>query len=505
MFTIRIRIKTSPVDDRFLSKCFFFGCDAKNKMVSHAVKRLNALNCDAEYRKARQEYGRKYTEKNPETLGKTDRKRRAVLVPVMRQKMIEYGISKNAFEKYLAVQQRKHKHYLSSHQVQSIADNTMKAVESVVYSKGSRLHYRRYAEFDNIPQKDLNGARMKDWDHIVFMKKTFLLKTPQTEYMKAVIEQDPRVIYCTLKRIEFNSGYKYYVIVTLDGTPPVLRQKAEITGRIGIDLGTSTIAAESDHFVMLENLAPNACRYEKKIRHLQNLLDHKIRMANPDNYDNEGKVKRGRHKWVISKQAKRLKRSIRVLYRKETGYVKTSHGEQINRILANASEIVEEPMNFRPLQKRSSGKAERSDKISVIRKKDSTEQKVRKFKRKKRYGHSLKNHSPGRFQSELRRKAEVMDIPCYEVDIKKYRASQYHHDTGEYISSGISERYKEIEGITVQRDLYSAFLIRHTDKTLCQPDTEACIRDYSQFVTLHDALLSEMKAAGRSNISCWGF
>jgi hypothetical protein len=56
MFTIRIRIKTSPVDDRYLSKCFFFGCDAKNKMVSHAVKRLNALNCDAEYRKARQEY-----------------------------------------------------------------------------------------------------------------------------------------------------------------------------------------------------------------------------------------------------------------------------------------------------------------------------------------------------------------------------------------------------------------------------------------------------------------
>jgi hypothetical protein len=93
---------------------------------------------------------------------------------------------------------------------------------------------------------------MKDWDHIVFMKKTFLLKTPQTEYMKAVIEQDPRVIYCTLKRMEFNSGYKYYVIVTLDGTPPVLRQKAEITSRIGIDLGTSTIAAESDHFVMLE-------------------------------------------------------------------------------------------------------------------------------------------------------------------------------------------------------------------------------------------------------------
>lgn len=162
MFTIRIRIKTSPVDDRFLSKCFFFGCDAKNKMVSHAVKRLNALNCDVEYRKARQEYGRKYTGKDPETLGKTDRKQRAVLVSIMRQKMIEYGISKNAFEKYLAVQQRKHKHYLSSHQVQSIADNTMKAVESVVYSKGSRLHYRRYAEFDNIPQKDLNGARLKD-------------------------------------------------------------------------------------------------------------------------------------------------------------------------------------------------------------------------------------------------------------------------------------------------------------------------------------------------------
>ena len=130
-------------------------------------------------------------------------------------------------------------------------------------------------------------------------------------------------------------------------------------------------------------------------------------------------------------------------------------------------------------------KTERSDKETVINGKI-----VHKYKRKKRYGHSIKNHAPGRFLLELKRKAEVMDIPYFEILTSAYKASQFHHDTGEYIPSRVNERYKVISNITVQRDLYSAFLIRHTLDTLNAPDIGRAIRKYAQCAEIRRSRLS---------------
>ena len=98
-----------------------------------------------------------------------------------------------------------------------------------------------------------------------------------------------------------------------------------------------------------------------------------------------------------------------------------------------------------------------------------------------------------------------MHIPVLEIDIMQYRATQLHHDTGEYVKLGLSERYKTISGHIVQRDLYSAFLIRHSDTSLCRPDFEACNKDFQHFAEMQDALLSEMRANKVSNIPCWDF
>lgn len=95
-------------------------------------------------------------------------------------------------------------------------------------------------------------------------------------------------------------------------------------------------------------------------------------------------------------------------------------------------------MQFKKLQCRSK-KTERSEKLSAVKTKDGTVKQVHKYKRKKRYGHSIKNRSPGFMQAELKRKAEQYDIPHHEIDVSQYRASQFHHDTGEYIKPDLSE------------------------------------------------------------------
>lgn len=498
MFTITVPIQTSSIDERYFEKCFFLAWKAKNLLVKHAISIMGALNCDRAYRNARQEYGRKFAGKDKKTLNREDSRKRNELISVMIEKQKKYHFTENDFEKYLAVQQHKCKGYISSHQMQSVADNVWSSVEDVLFKKGKTIHLSRLEEFLTIPQKDDNGLKLKDRYHVVYQKKIFRLKTPDTEYINYAFEHGGKIRYCYLKRMAFDNGWKYYVSIVFAGSP-LHREKADDGVRKGVDVGTSTIAAVSSRTAMLENLAPDSARYEKQIRHLQALLDHKTRLANPDNYDETGKPKKGRRKWTITRAAKRLKWQIRTLYRKESQYIRTSHGQQLNRILDDASEVIIEPISIRSMQKKAK-KTERSEKETIINGKP-----VHKYRRKKRYGHSIHNHSPGLLMKELKRKAELMDIPYFEIHTAKYRASQFRHDTGEYIRSPVSERYKVVDGQKVQRDLYSAFLIEHTDDTLEKPDVEACNKDFPQFVELMNCTLNEMKANGLTNKACWGF
>ena len=161
-------------------------------------------------------------------------------------------------------------------------------------------------------------------------------------------------------------------------------------------------------------------------------------------------------------------------------------------------------MNFKALQKKSK-KTKRRDEATPVKQKDGSSKMVCKYKRKKRYGHSIKNRSSGLMQADLKLKATQYGIPYYEIDIHQYRASQLHHDTGEYIKPALNERFKTIEGHQVQRDLYSAFLICHTDDTLTAPDFKACHLDFPHFVEMQDTLILNMKKCGRTMKSCFGF
>ena len=57
----------------------------------------------------------------------------------------------------------------------------------------------------------------------------------------------------------------------------------------------------------------------------------------------------------------------------------------------------------------------------------------------------------------------------------------------------------------VQRDLYSAFLLRNSNKELNKPDRAKCICEFDRFLKLQNCLLTEMKENGISMKQCFGF
>ena len=510
MYTVRFQLELNSSEKRFLSKSFFYANQMHNQLVRQATNRLNALFRDKEYIGARKVYGKaEFSKKKGSELSASEKKKKKELSDIMNNKQKEYGLTKGALYKFVSREQKKYKNYINSHQAQAEAEAVYKGVEKILFEDGRHLHYRRYNSFDCIKQKcAATGVRLPRWDTICFMKHYFKVRIPEDEYIQNIISSvdlKKDVVYSFLKRIEFNSGFKYYVVITLRGDAPKrIKLSEDGRHRTGGDFGTSTIATASNNEVHLEELASESAKYEKEIRHKQNLVDVSMRKHNPENYNKNGTVKRGKHKWKTTKRCRRLKRQIRVLYRKQSAYIKTSHHTFINKVVQNTSEFILEPMNFKALQKKSK-KTERQDKAVPVKQKDGSLKMVHKYKRKKRYGHSIKNRSPGLMQADLKSKATQYGIPYYEIDIHQYRASQLHHDAGEYIKPALDERFKTIEGHRVQRDLYSAFLICHTDDTLAAPDFETCYLDFPHFVKLQDTLILNMKKCGHTMKSCFGF
>ena len=130
---------------------------------------------------------------------------------------------------------------------------------------------------------------------------------------------------------------------------------------------------------------------------------------------------------------------------------------------------------------------------------------IRKCRRKKRFGKSLSSRSPGLFMSILEKKASFYGGSVRYIDTAKFRASQYCHDTGKYVKVPLSQRSKQIAGIAVQRDLYSAFLIRHADASRKKPDRDMCSAMYFSFTGVQDMLIARMQSTNISMPQCFGF
>ena len=515
MHTIRFRIKTLPGQNCELEKRFRAVWHIHNEMVSYAQRCLNLLFRDRQYLDARQAYAdasRRLKKMDGKHGGKAFREREKELTAQKRaaanalnERTSACGISKVQFDRYVSVMQKAFRHLVSSQQAQKEAERVLAGVEKVLYGNGKRVHMKRLADQHTVSQKcATNGVKVNlsagtaTWGNLV-LKLDIDFGDP---YVKESISSD--LCYAEISRLPFRNGYHYYVTLILKGPAPEKLSVKNSGGVTGIDPGVSTIAAVSGGSVLLEELAPMAKQYDRKIAKQQRLVDADLRRDNPENYNPDGTVKRGRRRWKLSKGCRRRKQEIRVLQRKKAAAVRDSHNRLANRLITeNGPLFITEEMDYRALKKRSKAKPERRLIPSVIRKKDGTEQTVYKYKKKRRFGLSVGSRAPASLLSILARKAQQYGGQLVTVNTRLFRASQYHHDTGEYIRTALSDRWKIISGHRVQRDLYSAFLILCSDPSGTSPDRDMCTSLFPGFCNLHDKFVTETKSTPHP--ACFGY
>ena len=277
-------------------------------------------------------------------------------------------------------------------------------------------------------------------------------------------------------------------------------------GDVGLDMGPSTIAAVGDHSISLKAHGVTDTKtikdYNKEIIHYSRKLERSQRLNNPSNYNADGTIKKGKLTWIRTKNYYRILFRLKDAYRRKAAFVKQLHNKHVNQILKMGDEFYAEPMNWKALQKRSK-KTEKSDKEIVVKTKTGQSKKVNKYKKKKRFGKSLNNHSPGLFEKILIQKLGYHHKTLNYVNSTTYKASQYNPETKEYMKAELGERVKKIFDKSIQRDLLSAFLVQKPMNDLMNIDINKVEQKIDNFIAMHNKCMAEL--ANKPNMpECMG-
>ena len=377
------------------------------------------------------------------------------------------------------------------------ASDVWSAFDKYLFHDGKEVHFKRRGSLDSVAcQKAGNGMHFRDgcfiWSGGQCKEKIVLtvkVAKPETDYEKELLQR--KIRYLRVVRKWMKTRYKHYLQFTLDGLPPTKNRKIG-DGRVGIDIGTQSVAIASKDDVKLLELADRVKRNHEKILALQRKMDRSKRLSNPDNFNPDGTICRGKKlRWTYSKRYRRMVGQVRELQRKNADIRRYQHTCLVNYILTLGTDIFIEPMDFRALQRR----AKKTEKNANGR-----------FKRKKRFGKSLANKAPSMFINILNRKLKAATgHGLYEVSKWDFKASQYDHLNGKYQKKTLGQRtFRLGNGDFLQRDLYSAFLLMNADDDLTQPDQERCNQTYAEFKILHDEEILRIQNDNQSHLSSFG-
>ena len=474
-FIVQFPLRTEKYQEDILNKRFEIGRKIYNSLVTVSQKRYKEMIKTRKYR-------------NLMSMLTGNKKSDKPILKQIDQIRKEYGLTEYSLHADVKEMQKHFKKNVDSFTAQKIATTLWKSYDKLFYENGKRVYYKKYGDMNSLEGKsNSTGIRLVD-EHLIWNGLNIPVVIDwNNPYEYQAMQSE--ISYCRIIRKFVRNKYKFYVQVVFKGTPPTKfnKETGEIKhslgeGDVGLDIGTSTIAISSNTDVKLLILADKVQNIEDEKRRLSRKMERSRRAANPENYNEDGTIKKQGSKKVIwnkSNHYVKYQNQLKELYRKQADVRKYQHECLANYIVSLGRNIYIEQMNFAGLQKKAA-KTEKND--------------SGKFKRKKRFGKSLANRAPAMLMTIINRKLACYELELIEINTFKAKASQFNHMTGEYHKKSLSQRWNDLNGIKIQRDLYSAFLIMNVSDDLESFDIEKCNDRFDNFKMLHDIEIQRLSS-----------
>ena len=479
-FIVEFPLKTEKYQEDILNKRFEIGRQIYNSLVNVTQKRYREMIKTKKYR----------------TLLSSLSGNKKIDKPIWKQIndiRKQYDMSEYSFHSDVKSIQHHFKDNIDAATAQKIATELWSSYDKLFYGNGKKVYYKKYGEFNSLESKSNNsGIRFKE-DMILWNELEIPVIIDYDNYYEYQAMQS-KICYNRIVRKYVRNKYKYYVQIVFKGNPPlkVDTKTGEIkhyigTGDVGLDIGTRTVAISSQSDVKILELADRVQNIENQKIKLLKKMDRSRRATNPDNYNDNGTIKKqGNKKVVLNKSNHYIKyqNELKELYRKQADIRKYQHECLANYIVSLGNKVYVEKMNFAGLQKRA---------------KNTEKNNKGKFKKKKRFGKSLANKAPSKLLTIIDRKLGYYGEKLIKINTFEAKASQFNHFNGTYTKKSLSQRWNDFNGIKIQRDLYSAFLIMNISEDLKSFDIDKCNERFENFYRLHNIEVDRL--TGKKNLS----
>ena len=379
------------------------------------------------------------------------------------KKLYDFHAKKTSFKKFGGL------NTFGSGKIVQKKDNEVKE-----YFPGFVLHLERM---------EIDIKTSKSGKNETFISLPILHNPKHAEYEMWALKGGTRSVkVLTVVRRMVRGQYKYYIQLTIDGEKP---QKGRTLGKgnVGIDLGPTTVAVSGENIVSIDKLASKCDNIQEEITRLSRKIDRSRRANNPQNFNEDGTIKRGiKLIWNDSKRYNELRRELAELRRKQASIRKLQHIERANELLKEGDTFIVENNQI-------SGWTRKAKETKV-------NEKTGKIQKKKRFGKSVANHAPSMFVTILENKVKSLGGEVVKVDTKN-AASQYDFTNNTFEKHELKERSVTLSnGDTHQRDMLAAFNLqhlKHNEAEKKQYDREAMVKHYDRFCKLEQAEIQRYK------------
>lgn len=478
-FIIEFPLKTQKYQEDILNKRFEIGRNIYHSLFHITQKRYKEMIQTKKYRNLLSSLTGNQ---------KTDKEIWKQINEIRKQ----YHMTEYSFHKDVKQMQKHFQENIDSFTAQKIATALWKAYDHLFFKNGKTVYKKRDRERNSLEGKS-NQTGIKFLDHFLIWNglKIPVMIDDNNPYEYEAIHG--KICYNRIVRKYGKKKYKFYIQIVLKGVPPIKKVKTGErkhrigNGDVGLDIGTQTIAISSKSDVKIVELADRVQNMEKQKRRLLRKLDRSRRSMNQENYNHDGTMKKQGNKKVIWKKSNHYinyQHQLKKLYRKQADIRKYQHECLASYIISLGNKIYVEKMDFSGLQKRAKN-TERNEKG--------------KWKKKKRFGKSIAKKAPALLLTIINRKLNYFGEKLIKIHTFEAKASQFNHFDQTYTKKKLSQRWNYFNGIKVQRDLYSAFLIMNIREDLKSFDMNKCKERFENFYRLHN--LEVKRLTGQKNLS----
>lgn len=414
-FVLELPLKTTMAQESRVLVRLDTGRQLYNACLGESLKRLNLLRQSKEFQ---------HTIKLPKG------KERAEAFKSLNER---FGFREYDIYNYVATVRRNWiREHIGIHIAQNIAARAFKAVQKKAFGIAKNVRFKGKNQFDTLEGKDHRQG-------LIFRNNVLSwsgLEIPciideNNDVIAYGLKPEHKIKYCRIVRRKINSTNRFYIQLILEGTSYQKPEHKVGSEEIGLDVGPSTIAIVGDTKAELKQFCNELEPKQKEKRRFQRKMDRQRRANNPQNYNGNGTVKKGKKKWKRSNRYIETSREAAEVDRKLAAQRKSLHGRDINEIIAMGTRIKTEKIPYKSWQKN--------------------------------FGKSVQLRAPSMFMSRLKRKAENAGGYLKEFPTQNTKLSQVCHICVNAVKKALSQRWHICCGIEMQRDLYSAFLSKCVD------------------------------------------